>query len=173
MQPVHMQVLNLDFCTLSELPASLGQLTALTTLDVEGNPYLGETFRPDNLMLPPAFPMELSGLQALKYINLNSCGLTSVPEVQPHSGICLFFRINTFSHAYNDVCEQNHASLMSGWFAQARQSAQMLQPCLLLRADQQSVSRYQYQASSSQELSSTNVVATGLQTIPSSAKTAV
>ena len=25
MQPVHMQVLNLDFCTLSELPASLGQ----------------------------------------------------------------------------------------------------------------------------------------------------
>lgn len=25
--------------------------------------------------------MQLSGLQALKYINLNSCGLTSVPEV--------------------------------------------------------------------------------------------
>ncbi len=103
MQPVHMQVLNLDFCTLSELPASLGQLTALTTLDVEGNPYLGETFRPDNLMLPPAFPMELSGLQALKYINLNSCGLTSVPEVQPHSDVCLFFHINTFSHAYNNA----------------------------------------------------------------------
>lgn len=75
------QVLNLDFCTLSELPASLGQLTALTTLDVEGNPYLGDTFRPDNLVMPAAFPMELSGLQALKYINLNSCGLTSVPEV--------------------------------------------------------------------------------------------
>ena len=75
------QVLNLDFCTLSELPPSLGQLTALTTLDVEGNPYLGDTFRPDNLVMPAAFPMELSGLQALKYINLNSCGLTSVPEV--------------------------------------------------------------------------------------------
>lgn len=81
MQHVHLQVLNLDFCTLSELPASLGQLTALTTLDVEGNPYLGETFRPDNMAMPPAFPAELSGLQALKYINLNSCGLTSVPEV--------------------------------------------------------------------------------------------
>lgn len=76
-----LQVLNLDFCTLSELPPSLGQLTALTTLDVEGNPYLGDTFRPDNLMMPPAFPLELSGLRALKYINLNSCGLTSVPEV--------------------------------------------------------------------------------------------
>ena len=103
MQPVHMQVLNLDFCTLSELPASLGQLTALTTLDVEGNPYLGETFRPDNLMLPPAFPMELSGLQALKYINLNSCGLTSVPEVQPHSDVCLFLHIISLSHAYHDA----------------------------------------------------------------------
>ena len=76
-----LQVLNLDFCTLSELPPSLGQLTALTTLDVEGNPYLGDTFRPDNLVMPAAFPMELSGLQALKYINLNSCGLTSIPEV--------------------------------------------------------------------------------------------
>ena len=103
MQPVHMQVLNLDFCTLSELPASLGQLTALTTLDVEGNPYLGETFRPDNLMLPPAFPMELSGLQALKYINLNSCGLTSVPEVHPHSDVCLLCHINTFSRAHSDA----------------------------------------------------------------------
>lgn len=75
------QVLNLDFCTLSELPPSLGQLTALTTLDVEGNPYLGETFRPDNSPIPPAFPCQLSGLQSLKYINLNSCGLTTVPEV--------------------------------------------------------------------------------------------
>lgn len=84
MQHVHLQVLNLDFCTLSELPASLGQLTALTTLDVEGNPYLGETFRPDSMAMPPAFPAELSGLQALKYINLNSCGLTSVPEVGFH-----------------------------------------------------------------------------------------
>ena len=76
-----LQVLNLDFCTLSELPPSLGPLTALTTLDVEGNPYLGETFRPDNSPVPPAFPCQLSGLQSLKYINLNSCGLTTVPEV--------------------------------------------------------------------------------------------
>ncbi|KAL3136894.1 hypothetical protein ABBQ32_006503 [Trebouxia sp. C0010 RCD-2024] len=76
-----LEVLNLDFCTLSELPPSLGQLTALTTLDVEGNPYLGDTFRPDHLAMPSAFPTQLSGLQALKYINLNSCGLTSVPEV--------------------------------------------------------------------------------------------
>ena len=76
-----MQVLNLDFCTLSELPPSLGQLTALTTLDVEGNPYLGENFRHDNSPIPPAFPCQLSGLQSLKYINLNSCGLTTVPEV--------------------------------------------------------------------------------------------
>ncbi len=124
MQPVQMQVLNLDFSTLSELPASLGQLTALTTLDVEGNPYLGETFRPDNLMLPPAFPMELSGLQALKYINLNSCGLTSVPEVQPHFGACLFRHIDTFRRTYHDAAIgcKNPASLMAGWFAQARQS---------------------------------------------------
>lgn len=76
------QVLNLDFCTLSELPPSLGQLTALTTLDVEGNPYLGENFRPENGPIPPAFPCELSGLQSLKYINLNSCGLTAIPEVR-------------------------------------------------------------------------------------------
>lgn len=82
-----MQVLNLDFCTLSELPPSLGQLTALTTLDVEGNPYLGDTFRPDHLAMPSAFPTQLSGLQALKYINLNSCGLTSVPEVIPGSAL--------------------------------------------------------------------------------------
>lgn len=68
---------------LSELPPSLGQLTALTTLDVEGNPYLGETFRPYNSPIPPAFPCQLSGLQSLKYINLNSCGLTTVPEVSP------------------------------------------------------------------------------------------
>ena len=71
----------MDFCTLSELPPSLGELTALTTLDVEGNPYLGESYRDSMALVPPAFPSELSGLQALKYINLNSCGLTTVPEV--------------------------------------------------------------------------------------------
>ena len=51
------QVLNLDFCSLSELPVSLGQLTALTTLDVEGNPYLGlgDTFGAGSLVVPPAF----------------------------------------------------------------------------------------------------------------------
>ena len=79
--PLPLQVLNLDFCTLSELPPSLGQLTALTTLDVEGNPYLGESYRDSTAEIPQAFPCELSGLQALKYINLNSCGLTQIPEV--------------------------------------------------------------------------------------------
>ena len=35
-------MLNLDFCTLSALPPVLGALTGLTTLDVEGNLYLGD-----------------------------------------------------------------------------------------------------------------------------------
>ena len=78
------QVLNLDFCTLGNLPASLGDLTALTTLDVEGNLYLGEAFRqlpstPPGM--PPLFPLNLSGLSSLRYLNLNACGLTQIPEV--------------------------------------------------------------------------------------------
>ena len=81
------QVLNLDFCTLMALPPSLGKLTALTTLDVEGNLYLGDQFRGAAAMLPAprpaaAFPAGLSGLQSLRYFNLNSCGLTSVPLVR-------------------------------------------------------------------------------------------
>lgn len=80
-----LQVLNLDFCSLSELPSSLGQLTALTTLDVEGNLFLGDSFKREQgeqgLVSSPSFPPELSGLQALRYLNLNSCGLTQVPPV--------------------------------------------------------------------------------------------
>ena len=77
-----MQVLNLDFCTLTKLPPSLGQLTALTTLDVEGNLFLGDTFKEEgSLPLAPSFPPELSGLQLLRYLNLNSCGLMQVPSV--------------------------------------------------------------------------------------------
>ena len=85
------QVLNLDFCTLSALPAVLGELTALTTLDVEGNLYLGDSFRgattPTGAATPalaaPPFPLDLEGLQSLRYLNLNSCGLTSIPSVRP------------------------------------------------------------------------------------------
>ena len=81
------QVINLDFCTLGALPASLSALTALTTLDVEGNLYLGAHFRPGQppgvLPPPPAFPAELGALQALRYLNLNSCGLTELPPVRP------------------------------------------------------------------------------------------
>lgn len=84
------QVLNLDFCTLSALPAVLGELTALTTLDVEGNLYLGDSFRgattPTGAATPalaaPPFPLDLEGLQSLRYLNLNSCGLTAIPSVR-------------------------------------------------------------------------------------------
>ena len=93
-------MLNLDFCTLSALPPVLGALTGLTTLDVEGNLYLGDAFRgvttptaggagpggPGGaraLAGPPApFPLELEGLQSLRYLNLNSCGLTAIPSVR-------------------------------------------------------------------------------------------
>ena len=83
------QVLNLDFCTLSALPAVLGELTALTTLDVEGNLYLGDSFRGATppttatapAFAPPPFPLDLAGLQSLRYLNLNSCGLTTIPTV--------------------------------------------------------------------------------------------
>jgi hypothetical protein len=86
-------VLNLDFCTLSHLPPTLGLCAALTSLDVEGNVYLGDAFRrgpgggggaaadPGAAALPPAFPPELAGLSALRYINLNSCGLRALPAV--------------------------------------------------------------------------------------------
>ena len=78
------QVLNLDFCTLSKLPASLGQLTELTSLDVEGNLFLGDTYRAEpSSEAEPSFAEELAGLQSLRYLNLNSCGLTSVPPVRP------------------------------------------------------------------------------------------
>lgn len=85
-----LQVLNLDFCTLANLPPSLGKLTALTTLDVEGNVYLGDSYRQpapadeeeeEAAAQAEAFPEELCGLQGLQYLNLNSCGLTSVPLV--------------------------------------------------------------------------------------------
>ena len=87
-----LEVLNLDFCTLACLPPSLGRLTRLTTLDVEGNIYLGDTFRlgpggglgppaPGAPPLPPAFPPALAGLAALRYVNLNSCGLRRAPDV--------------------------------------------------------------------------------------------
>ncbi|KAK9866273.1 hypothetical protein WJX84_010719 [Apatococcus fuscideae] len=79
-----LQVLNLDFCTLENLPASLGNLTALTTLDVEGNLFLGDAFRqlpstPPGM--PPISPLNLSGLSSLRYLNLNACGLTQIPEM--------------------------------------------------------------------------------------------
>lgn len=83
-----LQVLNLDFCTLSALPPVLGQLTSLTTLDVEGNLYLGDSFRGATtpaaaplLPHPQPFPVDLAGLQGLRFLNLNSCGLTSIPTV--------------------------------------------------------------------------------------------
>jgi Leucine-rich repeat (LRR) protein len=83
-----LQVLNLDFCTLSALPPVLGQLTSLTTLDVEGNLYLGESFLGATtpaaaplLPHPQPFPVDLAGLQGLRFLNLNSCGLTSIPTV--------------------------------------------------------------------------------------------
>ena len=93
LQPVDacLQVLNLDFCTLANLPPSLGKLTALTTLDVEGNVYLGDSYRQpapadeeeeEAAAQAEAFPEELCGLQGLQYLNLNSCGLTSVPLVR-------------------------------------------------------------------------------------------
>ena len=47
--------------------------------------YLGDGFRdstPD-LQAPPKFPLQLSGLTGLRYLNLNSCELTAVPEVRP------------------------------------------------------------------------------------------
>lgn len=76
-------MLNLDFCTLTKLPASLGKLTALTTLDVEGNMYLGDSYRENaiNVSAQPQFPLQLAGLKALRYLNLNSCELSAVPEV--------------------------------------------------------------------------------------------
>ncbi len=89
---VCLQVLNLDFCTLSSLPPVLGQLTSLTTLDVEGNLYLGDSFRGATtttaapaLPGPPPLPLDLAGLQGLRFLNLNSCGLTALPMVsRPH-----------------------------------------------------------------------------------------
>ena len=78
------QVLNLDFCTLTKLPASLGKLTALTTLDVEGNMYLGDDSHQESMLdisAQPQFPLQLAGLTALRYLNLNSCELSAVPEV--------------------------------------------------------------------------------------------
>ncbi len=84
-----MQVLDLDFCTLSALPPVLGQLTCLTTLDVEGNLYLGDAFRgattPAASSLLPSlqpFPIDLASLQNLRFLNLNSCGLNSIPTVR-------------------------------------------------------------------------------------------
>ena len=84
-------MLNLDFCTLTKLPASLGKLTSLTTLDVEGNMFLGNSYSEDSLSLPaqPQFPLQLSGLKALRYLNLNSCELASVPEVPPATPLVL------------------------------------------------------------------------------------
>ena len=74
--------MNLDFCTLSALPASLGELTALTTLDVEGNLYLGDSYEQEIQPKKTAsFPPQLAGLSALRYFNLNSCGLVTVPPV--------------------------------------------------------------------------------------------
>jgi len=100
------QVLNLDFCTLSALPPVLGQLTALTTLDVEGNLYLGDSFRGATSAMgthvtpfPAPFPLDLEGLQGLRYLNLNSCGLTAIPAVLPSS---------THSHSMDIM---SHASL--------------------------------------------------------------
>lgn len=100
LQPVDacLQVLNLDFCTLANLPPSLGKLTALTTLDVEGNVYLGDSYRQpvpadeeeeEAAAQAEAFPEELCGLQGLQYLNLNSCGLTSVPLVRSWACFCL------------------------------------------------------------------------------------
>ena len=84
-----MQVLNLDFCTLTKLPPSLGQLTALTTLDVEGNLFLGDTFKEEGSQpVGPSFPPQLSRLQSLRYLNLNSCGLMQVPLVS----FCVCYR---------------------------------------------------------------------------------
>ena len=104
MRAACMQVLNLDFCTLSALPPVLGQLTALTTLDVEGNLYLGDRVRgassPAGAGMgllgqgggaaaaqppPPPFPLDLAGLQNLRFLNLNSCGLTAIPGVRSAS----------------------------------------------------------------------------------------
>ena len=83
------QVLDLDFCSLSALPPVLGQLTCLTTLDVEGNLYLGDAFRGATtpaagplLPSPQPFPVDLANLQNLRFLNLNSCGLNSIPTVR-------------------------------------------------------------------------------------------
>ena len=83
------QVLDLDFCTLQALPPVLGQLTCLTTLDVEGNLYLGDAFRGATtpaagplLPSPQPFPVDLASLQNLRFLNLNSCGLNSIPTVR-------------------------------------------------------------------------------------------
>ena len=43
---------------------------------MEGNLFLGDTFKEEgSLPLAPSFPPQLSGLQSLRYLNLNSCGL--------------------------------------------------------------------------------------------------
>lgn len=89
------QVLNLDFCTLASLSPVLGQLTSLTTLDVEGNLYLGDSFRGATtpaaaplLPNPQPFPVDIAGLQGLRFLNLNSCGLTSIPTVSAFTAHC-------------------------------------------------------------------------------------
>ena len=77
----------------------LGQLTSLTTLDVEGNLYLGDSFRGATtttaapaLPGPPPLPLDLAGLQGLRFLNLNSCGLTALPMVSaPHCLVALGF----------------------------------------------------------------------------------
>ena len=106
------QVLDLDFCTLAALPPVLGQLTCLTTLDVEGNLYLGDAFRGATtpaagplLPSPQPFPADLASLQALRFLNLNSCGLNSLPAVR---------RLPSMSHRqHHHACQpfrcDNHA----------------------------------------------------------------
>ncbi len=53
---------------------------------MEGNLYLGSHFRPapppGAPPPPPAFPAALGSLQALRYLNLNSCGLTQLPSAR-------------------------------------------------------------------------------------------
>lgn len=72
--------MNLDFCQLTDLPACLGELTSLTTLDVEGNTQLG-SWNPYNV-LGSSLHSNLERLSNLRYLNLIACGLKSLPKVR-------------------------------------------------------------------------------------------
>lgn len=69
--------LELSGCSLSALPGELGQLSRLTSLDLDRNPGLGRAAERERAQ---AFPQALRGMASLRRVILSRCGLRNVPD---------------------------------------------------------------------------------------------